>query len=157
MSRRCSSSVFRAPGEMASGYRIAFITVLRVCAAEILHASRTDAFRMTGCLTKSRIDAAQFQGAGHAINRHNICGDTIIHPVGFGVKHNLIETLLHHVLQAFIYFALAPEKALAILHPLEVADGDASGISKNVRDDEDSLFLDDRVGVRRGGAVGALA
>src|SRR4029077_1712472 len=103
------------------------------------------------------VDAAQFQGAGHAINRHNICGDTIIHPVGFGVKHNLIETLLHHVLQAFIHFALAPEKTLAILHPLEVADGDATSITENVPDDEDSLFFDDWVGVGSGWAVSALA
>ena len=112
---------------------------------------------MTGCRIKSRVNTAQFQCAGHAIDRHNICSDTIIHPVGFCVKHNLIETLFHHVLQAFIHFAFAPEKALAILHPLEVADRDAAGIAENVRDDEDSLLLDNRIGVRGGGAIGALA
>src|SRR5579862_8974122 len=103
------------------------------------------------------VDAAQFQGAGHAINRHNICGDTIIHPMGFRVKYNLIETLFHHVLQAFIHFAFTPEKALAVLHPLEIADRYATRIAENVRDDENSLSLDNRVGVRRGGTVGALA
>ena len=80
------------------------------------------------------VDAAQLQRAGHAIDRQHVGGDTIIHPVRFRVAHHFIEAVLHHVLQALVHFALAPEKALAILHPLEIADGDAAGIGENIRE-----------------------
>src|SRR5207302_6510098 len=48
-------------------------------------------------------------------------------------------------------------EALAILYPLEVADGDAASVAQNVGDNEYSLPLQNLVGRGGGGSVGALA
>src|SRR5260370_16725179 len=74
-----------------------------------------------------------------------------------GKAHHFIESIVHHVVKAFVDFALAPEEALAILDPFEVANSDAAGIAENVRHGEDALGLDNRVGLPSGGTVGALA
>ena len=50
-----------------------------------------------------------------------------------------------------------PEIALAVLHPLEVAGGDAAGVGEDVGNDEDPLVGEDLVGDGGGGAVGAFA
>ena len=55
-----------------------------------------------------------------------------------------------------IDFALLPDGALQVLHPFEVADGDAAGVGQHVRQHEDTFARQDFVGVRRGGAVGGF-
>src|ERR1700691_873263 len=68
-----------------------------------------------------------------------------------------MKAAFHHVLQTLVHFAFTPEKTLTVLHPFEIAHGDAPRIPKDIGDDKDSLFLDDGVRVRSGRAVGRLA
>ena len=77
--------------------------------------------------------------------------------MGFGIAHDLVEGVVHDVPEVFVHFALAPEEALAVLHPFEIAHGDAAGVAKNIRDGEDALALDEVIGPRGGGPVGAFA
>ena len=46
---------------------------------------------------------------------------------------------------------------MAVLHPFEIADGDAAGVGENVRDDENSLAINNRIGRGGGGTIGAFA
>src|SRR4029077_16751794 len=103
------------------------------------------------------INPAKLQRASHAIDGHDVSGDSIVHLVRLRVANDLIEALLHHVLQPLVHFVFAPEKALAVLDPLEIADGDSARISENVGNNEDSLFFDDRVGVGSSRAIRAFA
>src|SRR5712691_11410570 len=80
----------------------------------------------TSCLQKLGINSAELEGAGH------------------------------HVVQALVDFALAPEEALAVLDPFEITDGDAAGVAENVGHGEDALGINNRVGLPSGGAVRAL-
>ncbi len=80
------------------------------------------------------VNSAFFQRKRDAVDRQHVRRDAVIHAVSFGVAHHFVETVLHHVLQAFVHFAFAPEKSLAVLHPLEIADRDAAGIGQNVRE-----------------------
>src|SRR5271167_2286390 len=70
---------------------------------------------------------------------------------------DLIETLTHDVLQALVHFAFTPEKSLTVLDPLEITDGYAAGIAQNVGDNENSLAVDNFVGVGSYRTVGAFA
>src|SRR2546429_5942644 len=47
-------------------------------------------------------------------------------------------------------------QAFLVLHPLEVADRNAAGVGKNVRQDGDAAAGENLVGVRCGGAVGSF-
>src|ERR1700730_14911916 len=137
ISRRCSSSVFSAPGDIESD------CMHMPSASEIIY--------------PSRVKPSELQGGGHSIDRYDVSGDPVVHVVSFGIPHHLIEAQLEHVLEAFVYLALAPEKALAILNPLEVADRDAARIPENVRDDENPFSLNDRIGLKRRRSIGAFA
>ena len=59
--------------------------------------------------------------------------------------------------EALVDLGLGPEVAHAVLHPLEVAGGDAAGVGEDVGNDEDLLVGEDLVGDGRGRAVGAFA
>ena len=67
-----------------------------------------------------------------------------------------IEAADHDVLEAVVDLVLRPEEVLQVLHPLEVADGHATGVREDVGDDGDAAFLEDRVGLGGSGAVGCL-
>src|SRR5215813_8013125 len=92
---------------------------------------------------KLRVNAAEFQSGGHAVDRQHISGDSVVHFVGFGVANDFVEGAFHDVQQALVDFAFAPEKALAILDPFEVADGDAAGVTEDVRNGEHALGVND--------------
>ena len=62
----------------------------------------------------------------------------------------------HDFLQARIHFFGVPEQALLILHPFEIADGDAAGVGENVRQHGDAAARENFVGVRSGRAVGGF-
>src|SRR5580704_9442428 len=137
MSRRCSSSVLSAPGDIES---------------ECMHVPSAPEIIYPSC-----VKPPELQGGGHSINRNDVSGDPIVHVVSFGIPHHLIKALLEDVLEAFVHLALAPEKALPILNPLEVADRDAARIAENIRDDENPLLLNDRIGLARRRSIGAFA
>src|SRR5215471_3376420 len=73
------------------------------------------------------------------------------------VADDLVKSAVHDIEQTFIDFAFAPEKALAILNPFEIAYGDAASVAENVGDGEDALAIDDGVGLPCGGAVSTFA
>src|ERR1700677_3317158 len=77
--------------------------------------------------------------------------------MGFGVGDDIGEAFGHDGVETLVDLGLGPEVAHAVLHPLEVAGGDAAGVGEDVGDDEDSLFGEDVVGDHGGGAIGALA
>src|SRR5207302_1808100 len=103
------------------------------------------------------VNPAKFQREAHAVDGQHVGSNAVIDPMGFGIAHYFIEAVLHDVLQAFVDFAFAPKEALAILYPLEVADGDAASVAQNVGDNEYSLPLQNLVGRGGGGPVGTLA
>ena len=66
------------------------------------------------------------------------------------------ERLDHDPLELVVDLGLVPEVAVEVLHPLEVADGHAAGVAQDVRDQEDAVLEEDRVGLGRRRAVGRL-
>src|SRR5208337_1848979 len=105
---------------------------------------------------KSGVDAAQFQGGSHTVNRHHVGGNAVVDAVEFGVANHLVEGAIHDVKETLVDFALSPEEALAVLHPPEVAHRNAAGIPENVGDSENALGVNDGVGLPGGGAVSAF-
>ena len=105
----------------------------------------------------SGVDAALFGGVGYAVDGQHVGGDTVVDVVRFGVGKDVVEARGHNVVEALIDLVLGPEVAHAVLHPLEVAGGDAAGVGEDVGDDEDVLVGEDVVGDGGGGAVGAFA
>src|ERR1700693_1426925 len=77
--------------------------------------------------------------------------------MGFGVANDLVEGTVHDVEEPLVDFTFAPEEALAVLNPFEVADGDAAGIAENIGHGENALGIDDGVGLPGGGAICAFA
>src|SRR5260370_10206516 len=61
------------------------------------------------------------------------------------VFHHLVESVFHEVKQALVHFALAPEEALTVLDPFEIAHRYPAGVAENVWHGEDTLAIDDRV------------
>ena len=55
------------------------------------------------------------------------------------------KCLLHDADEAFVDFGLRPEEAGKVLHPLEVADGDAACVGDDVGHDEHAFGLQDDV------------
>src|SRR5712692_35649 len=139
-SRRCSSSLFTWPGEMDSGSMLGGPTSVGVCRNPLLG-----------------VNPAELQRKRDAVNRQHVRGDAVVHVMRVGIAHHFVEAVLNDVLQAPVDLVFAPEKPLPVLHPFEVADGDAARIRQNVGDHEHALLLQDFVGERRRGAVGAFA
>src|SRR5208283_2067796 len=106
---------------------------------------------------KSGVNAAQLESGSHAVDCQHVGGNPVVDAVEFSIANHLVEGAFHHVEKALVDFALAPEKALAVLHPLEIAHGDAAGIAKNIGNGENPLCIDDGVGLPGCGAVGAFA
>src|SRR2546425_7353987 len=73
------------------------------------------------------------------------------------VFHHLVESIFHEVKQALVHFALAPEEALTVLDPFEIAHRYPAGVAENVRHGEDTLAIDDRVGLPGCGTICSLA
>src|SRR5882762_1348585 len=70
-----------------------------------------------------------------------------------GVDH-LVEGAHDDLLQARVDFVDVPHQAFLVLYPFEIADGDATGVGKNVRQNGDTAARENFVGVGGGGAVG---
>src|SRR5271169_4027562 len=72
--------------------------------------------------------------------------------------------VLHHVveggdldgLEFVVHIVFRPEVAVAVLHPFEIGNRNATGIGQNVRDYKHAAVKQDVVCRRRGGTVGAL-
>src|SRR5450432_744521 len=105
---------------------------------------------------KSGVDAPQFQSGGHPVNGQHVGGNAVIHMMGFGVAYHFIKCSIHYVIKSFVHFTLAPEKALAILDPFEVADRYSASVAENIRHGEDALGVDDGIRLPSGWAVGAF-
>ena len=105
----------------------------------------------------SGVDAALLGGVGYAVDGEHVGGDAVVDLVGFGVGEDVVEAVDHNALEALVDFGLGPEVAHAVLDPLEVACGDATGVGEDVGDDEDALLLEDIVGDDGGWAVGSFA
>src|SRR5260221_5079463 len=71
---------------------------------------------------------------------------------------NGLEGMIENAEQFVRHLGLIPEKRRQILHPLEVADDDAAGIAKDVRDEENLVpaFVEDDIGLGAGRSVGAF-
>ena len=106
---------------------------------------------------KSGINSAELQRSSHAVDRQHIGGDAVVDAMGFSISNHVVEGAVHDVKEPLVDFAFAPEEALAILNPFEVADGDAAGIPEDIRNGENALGIDYSVGLPGGRAVGAFA
>src|SRR5581483_5457698 len=87
----------------------------------------------------------------------HVSRDAVVHVVGLGVAHHVLEGRAHDVLQLLVYHRLLPEVALPVLDPLEVAGGHAPGIGQNVGNNKDALLRQDLVGGSGSRTVGAFA
>src|SRR5260370_20752222 len=103
----------------------------------------------TSCLQKLGINTAELEGAGDPVDAQHIGGNAVVDLVQARKGHHLIEGIVDYVVEALVHFALPPEETLAVLHPFEIADGDATRIAENVRHGEDALGVDNRVGLPR--------
>ena len=103
-----------------------------------------------------RVDAALLDGEGDAVDGEHVGGDAVVDVVGLGVADHVVEAVAQDGFELLVDDGFFPEVALAVLHPLEVAGGDAAGVGQDVGHDEDALFGEDLVGDGGGGAVGAF-
>src|SRR6266851_7802070 len=111
----------------------------------------------TSCLQKLGINTAELEGAGDPVDGQHIGRNAVVDLVNTRKAHYFIEGIIHHVEEALIHLALPPEEALTVLHPFEIADGDAAGVAKDIRHGEDALGIDNRVGLPCCRAVRPLA
>src|SRR2546421_10480617 len=95
--------------------------------------SRSEEENNTTRLQKLGINTAKLEGAGDPVDGQHIGGNAVVDFVQFRKAHYFIKSIFHHVEETLVHFALAPEKALAVLDPFEIADGNAAGVSENVR------------------------
>src|ERR1041385_8810421 len=107
--------------------------------------------------TSSGIETAEPVHRRHAIDRHDVRRDPVRDGVARGHGHDFAERAHENRLEPAVHGLLVPEVAAAILHPLEVAHHHAARVRQNVGDHENPFVLENLVGVRAGGAVGALA
>src|SRR5579864_3032649 len=111
----------------------------------------------TGPAPRSRVQAAEPVDGGHPLDRHHVGRDPEVHPVALRHGGHVLERMHHDALEPLVHGLLVPEVAAPVLHPLEVADGDAAGVGEDVGDYEDALLVEDTIGSGAGGPVGALA
>src|SRR5580658_3754604 len=151
MSARCCCWLFAEPGKRESVDMVRLLTGAELSSEPSGETSAyCDFARRERVLQLHRglgINSTQFQRARNAVNGQHIGRDAVIYLVELGVAYHLIEGIFHHIQQALVHFAFAPEKALAILHPLKVAYGHAARVAQNVRDREYSFTVDNRVGL----------
>src|SRR4029077_8469033 len=93
-------------------------------------------------------DAADGEDHGSGAGRGVVLAD--------GGDH-LMEGAHDDLLQARVDFVDVPHKAFLVLYPFEIADGDATGVGKNVRQNGDAAAGEDFVGMGRGGPVGGFS
>src|SRR5882757_8354778 len=104
-------------------------------------------------LPRSGINSALFQRECDPIDRQHIGRNPVVDLMGFRVTHNLLETMLNDVLQSLVHFFLAPEKSLAVLHPLEITHCHSAGVGQDVGNDEDAFAVNDLIRQRRAWTV----
>src|SRR5712672_317765 len=158
ISRRCCSSVLALPGKSESvdigghlpGSKFPFKPFgdKFSCDADGIQAVHR------GTLS---VNAAHLERAGYAIDGQHVRRYSIVDLMRFGVAYHFIEGIFHNIHKALVYFALPPEKALAVLHPLEIADCNAACIAKDIGHGENTFGVNDGVGLPGGRAVGAFA
>src|SRR6266852_2714240 len=108
------------------------------------------------CVTDSREQAADEGGFGDAADGEDHgagAGRDVV--LAHGI-HHFVESAHDNLLQARVDFVDVPHQAFLVLDPFEIADGDAAGVGKNVRENGDAAARKDFVGVGRGGAVGGF-
>src|ERR1700761_2821422 len=87
-------------------------------------------FRMWNSL-ESGVDSALLDGESDPVNRQHVSRDPVVDPVRFGVANHVSEALSQDVLELLIHHRFFPEITLAVLNPLEVGGGYASGIRQD--------------------------
>src|SRR5438270_4454060 len=103
-----------------------------------------------------RVDPALLDGECHPVDGQHVRRDAVIDTVRLGVADYLIERVHHDGLELVVDHRLLPEISLAVLHPLEVTGGHATGVGQNVGDHKDFLVSQHFIGGRGGWTVGAF-
>src|ERR1700730_11161241 len=67
--------------------------------------------------------------------------------------HHFVEGAHHYFLQARVHFLDVPHEPFLVLHPFEVAHGDAAGVGENIRQHDNPAARENLIGVRGGGAA----
>ena len=75
----------------------------------------------------------------------------------FGVTDHVIEAVDHNFLETLVDQLLIPKVPLAVLHPLEIGNGDSAGVGENIRNDENLLFGQNRICDEGGRTIRAFA
>ena len=98
---------------------------------------------------RSRIDASHARVIGHSVYRQHVRRGPRIDGVRVGITTQIVEARDHLVLQSLVDHILPPEIAHAVLDPLKIRDRHPAGVRQNVRNDENSLLVQDLVRGRR--------
>src|SRR6266851_4699286 len=103
-----------------------------------------------------RVDAANFSGLGDAGDGEQIGAHAQVGLLLGGFTLHSMESTRHDGFEPVIDFVFGPEEALQVLHPLEVTDGDTTGIGHDVGDDCDAAIIEDTISLGCGWAVGGF-
>src|ERR1039457_6852316 len=76
--------------------------------------------RATGLPPMLCVESPKPDGFRDAIEGQHVGGDAVVDTVGLGVLNHRVKTFHHDLFQALVHQLLIPEKALTVLHPLEV-------------------------------------
>src|SRR5579859_943325 len=115
--------------------------------------SRNDVLHAFLCLSTLRIDAADLGSLGNTGDGQHISSQAQITAKVIGLGSNSIKAAIHNHFQFFGNLLHAPEEALQILYPLEVADGNSTSIGQNIRDHHTALLEENGIGFRGGRTI----
>ena len=103
-----------------------------------------------------RVEPAESRRFGDALHRDGLGGQAWIDPVGARPSPDGVGGRQDLPAQALVDLLEGPRECRSVLGPFEVADDDAPGVAQDVRDDDDPVSAEDRVGVRRTGPFGGF-
>ena len=86
-----------------------------------------------------------------------MCREPRVDLIALGARPDLVSSCKDLTPQAIVDLFESPGQCGAVLGPLEVADDHAARVAQDVRDDEDAVGAEDRVGVRADRAIGRLS
>src|SRR6266516_7485802 len=106
--------------------------------------------------TDLRINAANLCCFSNAGDGEHIGGQAHVAGILVGFVGNRGKSTIHDDFELLRNLFNDPEEALNILHPLEIADSYATGVGKNIRDDDDALLVQNFICLWSSGAVGGF-
>src|SRR6266849_4676087 len=103
-----------------------------------------------------RIHSTNLRRLSNTCHSQQVCAHAQVCLLLLGLALHAMEGTGHNRFEAVVDLVLSPEKALQVLHPLEVAHRYAAGVRHDVRDYRNTAIGEDAVGIRGGWTIGSL-